>query len=684
MLAGDKQQKGGRRFVALLFCLGLLQIAGYYFAGAMVNGVGPLAIPQPDTPLYMQAARRIVEGGAFSYSAGESACTGTTSVLYPFLLAIPYALGIRGDALCGAGFALNSICYLLFLLGWGLVIMSLFPDARRRLFAGVGLALFGQTAFAALSQSDIGFWLAASACFVAALAAARFWLVGIFLVLLPWVRPEGMICNLAFLGMAILAFCPALRSGVESRRKRLLLGLLGLVSLVSVFVFNYYLVGEAQFSSVAGKGHLTLFGLVEGFHRTASDLMTIARTLLFGYPLSAPRAFYFVPFLGAVLFWTGVFVHDWRRSSVWKDLVVLMAAFGGVLSVAQSGWQNTNMDRYLAWVMPVLVIAMAEGAAALQDWLKDRVPCASMVWVIPLGFLGCAMVEFWCCFHATSQESEALTAFARQVELLLPPKASVGTIGNCGLAYNFSDRRLAHLAGIYSPEFRSKNVYANLERLKWDPSLRFDYWIHDAEDDYCRGFFEAQGEAMVLGGPNGLSVYRADWAPFDNAAVVHASVPSGQTLRFRVDVGCDTEEKQAGYEIVPRYNEKPYGIFQRVADLSGRPAVDHGRVICGADEMFAPLEPGRDCTVVLRTLSSARTATPSRLGPRPVREFKFASPLKIEVHVDDRPIGVQELTVSERGFSDVVLTIPGAALTRPVSRIAFAGEHIACCYWFYQ
>ena len=63
----DVKSGGGRLVAALLFFVGLLQVAGYYLSGALVNGDGPLAVPQPDTLLYMQAARRIV-ARLFSYN----------------------------------------------------------------------------------------------------------------------------------------------------------------------------------------------------------------------------------------------------------------------------------------------------------------------------------------------------------------------------------------------------------------------------------------------------------------------------------------------------------------------------------------------------------------------------------------------------------------------------------------
>ena len=83
----------------IVLILGVFQVAAYYISGATVRADGGFSIGQPDTLLYCQAARRIVEGHPFSYSEGAAMSTGTTSVLYPFVLAVPAALGADGDAI---------------------------------------------------------------------------------------------------------------------------------------------------------------------------------------------------------------------------------------------------------------------------------------------------------------------------------------------------------------------------------------------------------------------------------------------------------------------------------------------------------------------------------------------------------------------------------------------------------
>ena len=389
-----------RTLTALMLCIGLLQVAGYYLAGMLASADGNMAVPQPDTLLYCQAARRIVEGHPFSFSTGTAVSTGTTSVLYPFILAIPYAFGATGDALFMASFWLNALFYLVFLFGWGHALWHWLEHPWARLAATLLLALSGQPAFCAMAQSDIGCWMAASALLAWGLAANKPALYSPVLILAPWIRPEGMVCVMAF-GM-ILFF----RSWLDHKRKSpckthgdwAILGL-SILSIVGVFALNYALTGHAQFSSVANKGYFKAFPFSAAVIRTANDVLQILNAYLFGLSTSSPRQFIFPVLLTAVFIWIGVLAYPWRQSKVQGLCVMLIAVTGGMLTVAQSGWQGTNFDRYLAWNFPFYIIFLAEGLTAFARRSRHNIPRAFIPSVVFFSFfIGTAFVSA-CQFH---------------------------------------------------------------------------------------------------------------------------------------------------------------------------------------------------------------------------------------------------------------------------------------------
>lgn len=672
----EKPAKEGRLLAALLFSIGILQIAGFWFAGAMVNGSGPLAIPQPDTPLYLQSARRVAEGFPFSFSTGSAVSTGSTTVLHPFLFALPYLMGFDGGSFIACSFVINAAFYLVFLFCWGAVIRRWVADPASRLMAVLLLGFFGQTAYAAMALSDIGLWLAVSSLFVAGLATGRRWLYGAMLILGPWVRPEGMVVAIAF---AVILAGTRIFDRNRFRRSDGILAVAGIVSMLGVFALNYSLTGAAQFASVAKKGHFATRPFFAALYCSLYDLVRMGWAFFFGAATDAPRLFYALPVIGAVAFWVGVMSRKWNE---WRQLVFPLAVAGGLWTVATSGWQNTNVDRYVAWIMPLAVILSAEGYV----WVFRRLSAlrsAVLVLVLPVVFALGSTASFWSLYHNAAQQSDVVMKFGRELNDALPPKVTVGLTGYCGLAYPLGDHGLRTLHGIYSPEFEGPLEAFALEALKNRPETRFDYWLFAEDDDFAPGFEKAVGEP-VMAGPEGMNVRKADWSMFDNAAAVPVKLAPGMSLRQRVDVGYPAEERLAGYEVESRFGLAPLQVFQHVDDLNGARAYESGRVIWGLDSMFVALEPGKDVLVVLRTLRGKDAGEPNPLGSYKNRHFDFGPNPSLNVSVDGEVVMSTTLSLSEKGFSDVVFLIPGSAIVNPVSRVAFLGDHIACCYWFFQ
>lgn len=682
--------KGGRQFAALLLALGLIQIAGYWFSGAMVNGSGSLAIPQPDTLLYLQAARRVAEGHPFSFTVDAPPCTGTTSVLHPFVLAAFYFLGAKGGALVAAGFVLNAIFYLIFIGGWGYAIWRRIEDPVARWLAGVGLVLFGQTAYSAMAQSDIGMWLAVSALLVAGLASGKRMLFAVTLILGPWVRPEGMVCVIAFamvLGAHFVWNRIALDGSGEGKsddgfggRADWCIAVTALASMVGVFALNWLLTGHAQFASVANKGYFTNHPFPTAFHHAACDFISMVRALAFGVSLTPPRQFYFIPVIGCAFLWIGVFAHSWRRETFWREAIYLLAIAGGVWTVASSGWQNTNVDRYIAWVTPPVVVFSAEGAAFIFNKLRAK-PVAVIAPVAQIAFAACVSVWYWAVFHSASFESDLVMKFGYEFERRLPEGASVGLTGFSGIAYPLKNHKVVSVNGIYSPELFSRRRTGVMEILKNDQSKRFDYWLFAGDDKFAKGFVEMQGPEF-MNGPEGISVRKADWSAFDRAAAVPDA--GGKRLVWRVDVGYEPEEKLSGYEVETRYGMLDPEPLECVYDLDGKKAFDCGRVVYGCDSMNVPLLPGRDCRVVLRTTREETAIMPNHLGSHVARKFEFVSPIKLNVAIDGEVKVTASVEVAEKGFSDVVIDIPGSAIANSPCKVSFLGDHAAFAYWFFQ
>ena len=656
----------------IVLCIGLLQIAGYYLSGSIADADLTMSAAQPDTLLYCQAARRIAEGHPFSFSEGEPVSTGTTSVLYPFVLSVPYAFGAKGEGLFLAGFVLNALFYLLFLTGWSRVFCGMFESSLLRGASILLLALSPQPAYCGLAQSDIGLWMALSGLFAAAFFSGKTPVYAVLLALGPWIRPEGMVL--------VLVFCAYV---VWSKRKGdIAAALVGIASAFGVFVLNYMLTGKAQFSSVANKGYFVTLGFPEAVYHTVSDMVRISKEFMFGMSDLPPRIFFMIPLLGAVFAFCGIFAHVWRGERALKLGVFIVAGLGGLAMVAMSGWQNTNLDRYLAWSVPIIVLFLAEGAVAIGQKIAD-VNVKYFLIFLPSAYAACASVVMFFVYMGSCRNVALLCKFGRTCESIMPKGASVGGSSCCGVAYEFADRRFAHLPGIYSPEFQTRSLLSAIEVLKNEPNTRFDYWLLKPETGFGSEYMTMSSDSVAVG-PIGWELRKTKWNAFDNAAAIPECVGDKHFVA-RVDIGYEKEEDATAYRVENRYEYVPFDPVLKTGYSANdhKPMVEVARMIAGFDEMTVPLESGKDTKVIMRTFSSCDVVSKGVFDRASVK-YQVDNPARLNLSVNGVIVGEVSYSCSTNGICDVLFDIPGSAITTTPCSVAFLGDHITCGYWFHQ
>ncbi len=670
--------------ITVMLACGLIQIAAYYFAGSLAAPGKHLAIPQPDTLLYCQSARQVAEGMPFVYTPGDKSSTGSTTHLYPFVLGALYKAGATGDALVTAGFVLNAVFYLIFLANWGVIVGCLVTSPRVRLAACALLVLSGHPAYGALSQSDVGFFMAVSSGIFMALLTGRARWFAALLIVSPWCRPEGAILAVFF------AVAMAVRQWVLRQRVTRVewLTVFGAVfSAAAVFGFNFWLTGQAQFQSVLYKGYFKRYGFFPALQFTLGDAARMGKELFLGVPGTLPREIFFLPVLGALFAWVGVMVRPWRREDVWKEVWWLLACAASVGVVASSGWQNTNMDRYLAWLLPVWLVYTAGGSV----WVGRKFPhaaCRLFPVLAVAAFQVLGAVWLVATYYANCLIFQQSYDFAKEAHALLPEGARVGG-RSCNLAYAMPGRRFVHLSGLYSPDLMTPDLVVNLERLKRQPSLRFDYWeLASAQTVFAGAKIDSLCGPAVTVGADEAQFRRASWEVLDRSLFPVADGLAGLTNGWRqvecLDVGYPGDEKRCAYETGSRFHGTEYEPF---ALAETNRLFDVGRAVVGWESMTLRLTPYRPLRVVLRT--AAKVETDVRTGSRSKRQtFTFVSPLKVRIHVDGLEAGVFGLPLPEPSatpaFSEVSFTLPAESVRREVIRLTVYGDHASFGYWFYQ
>jgi len=670
----------------MIFC-GLVQIGAYYFVGSMASPTNHVALPQPDTILYCQAARQIVEGQPFIFSPGDKPSTGTTSHLYPFLLAIPYALGATGDHLITAGFALNAALYLVFIFAWGVIAIRLCQTPLARGVAGLLLALNGQATIGALSQSDTGLFMAVSAALFAAFLTGRLRTFAVLLVIAPWCRPEGSVLAFFF---PLLLLIRRLIWRESSSKGEWIIGLLGVLSALGVPLFNIWLTGDAQFHSIIYKGYFKQYEFLSAIYLGSKDAVRMLRELFLGAPEVAPREFFFLPLFGALFAWIGVWRRPWLHKSAWRELWWLSAILIALGGVATSGWQNTNIDRYLAWVFPLWLIYIAEGAT----WLTRKIEAAPRFRSLPLwvliGYQSITALWMLCCFDFNSRVSNQEYEALKTVNTLLPKEASVGTL--LAPAYALPGHRMMHLNGLYSPDFLvpESQLAVNFEMIKHHKEYQFDYWLIEPIiaswlSPQTNVFYAAKTPITL----DDRYLAKADWSALKRS-IEPLEPTSFEAIRgwreiARLDIGYLEDEKRFDYSSFSRFHKVLYYPMLSMGRCGTNLIAEIGRSIIGSESMTIPCTPRQPIKVLLRTTENMilRLRNGAGMGSY---SFGFNSPLKLRVHVDEKEACFFEIPIKEGKdvFSEISFEIPAESITQPNPRITLYGDHASFALWFYQ
>lgn len=668
-----------RRVLISVLLLGLVQCAAYCLA---LRGTDGFDYGCYDQNCYAQAARRIAAGHPFSYAPGQPPTTGQTSVLYPFVLSVPMALGVEGHAINGASLALAVVFYLVFLLGWGVVIGTLLPpDGFARPAGVVALALSGVAAYVAFSQCDQGLWMAVSALIAAALARNWRGPLTVLLMLAPWVRPEGMMVVAAFVVFRTL-------HAIRSRRLRLsdaVDTLLPVLSTAGVFALNFALTGEAQFSSVADKGYFKFLPFELAVGRVAGDALQILGAYLCSVPVPIRRLFVMTSPVVTVGFWIAA-VHFLRRPACWlsRPLVFVLAAAMSVASASLGGFAGLDFDRYLAWAMPVPLLLGAWGVG----WLSDRI--RSSLWrKLPLVLLVTtaliASVSMVLMMKRVSGGRARYFRNLREEARLLPTSARVGS-EDFIWAYELpADCRYRELSGIFTPDFRGSALFYGYasEILKHRPETRFDYWVLCPLSE-LRDTPHNRAERLSLYGrpldPSAREplLMRADWSAYDRAVR-----PDGEfgVLSDALDVGLRDDERRANRRTFGRKAEDGVcfrAVAKRASD--GLPQADACFVVTKGERFTLRAESGRSARLVLRTLGRVWYETMEGTDGY----FDFGDETKVEISVGGRVVGTFAVPLKSETFTDFPIEIPAEFVTGRELDISVRGHYASFAWWLFQ
>jgi hypothetical protein len=566
-------------------------------------------LPIEDAYIYLTYAKQIGRGEPFTYFPGGGYSAGSTSVVWPMVLAPFWTLGARGVGLVWVSFSLCAGLYAATAAFVAAIVRRMFGVAPALLAACFALAV-APFAFAALSGMEVAL---ASALLVAVIYQL---MVGgkdgrptkrlaVTLACLSLSRPEATLIVAYIVGVRIVQHRRDLRSAAWWA--------LPMVAPAVWLVANRTLAGHWFPNTGVAKSHFYLpgFDWTYWFHAVTKQSLSMIRTLFWrgSSVLVWPR-------LVAVLWLVGaVRVVRWsvRERQVLAGTLVVFAPFGLMFAVvASSGSWAFHNYRYIA---PALPLVMATAACALAPIRAVR------GWRV-----GMAVVGGWFAWAAVAPMRADMGLYAQNVADLDRQVVTIGRylherlphayvmFHDAGAIAYYGDTRVYDMLGLvtnHQAEVANNGPGSRFEFLESLPAdqrpTHFAYypsWMgQDAffGDVVLHTFAAPAFDRRRMIGDYDMQLIAARWDRV-HTAEQPLTGEAGWKVVDRIDVA-DLASEDAHHwsgALGRRRFAEPSAHWSVVHEDAGR--IDGGRTIRGGSERFTTtVDPTRPVRVVLRS-----------------------------------------------------------------------------------
>jgi hypothetical protein len=635
---------------------------------------GPWSAPLDDVFIHFDFARSAAQGHPFEWVPGNGYSSGSTSLLYPFVLAAGYAVGFQGLDLmlwaaivaCVSVFGLllglrraferlpvwTTYLLPLALLGIGALSWSLFSGMEIAFFLLLWLGAFlGWNGLLEQARSEPWAALVKRAAWLGAVGAA-----------LVATRPEA----------AVLVAIFALSGARALKGHGLKVALAGLVLIAAPGALvvagsalaNFLLTGETAAAGAIAK--------LELYHPFLTATEKLERWwFYFTYQILRLTQEHLesIPIIGWLVWLyalAALFFEETRRAAA----CLWACALGWTMTVALNGqvrWQN---ERYsmpaLTWVLTAA--ALGTGVVLVRGLHKPRDPrvialAALATVALPL-FVWQAEPNFR--FQAWYFGRGARNIYDQHVTLgrvlrQSPEHEATVLLGDAGAIPYVSEGHALDVIGLGGykqlPFARATRAHVGsaielIEHLApaERPSLLAIYpsWWDELPLWFGSRLFEIPARGNVICGAPSVVVYRASWEALRGSDRPFR-MPAGANVTAEFDWADVTSEARAHYERHP-------GLAGRVAlkvlpdprDPT-RDVFDAGRNSPeGTRESFVleGIVPGRRLELVFRAAPVARRVVPLRVDGAPVGELELPrTDGWVEVHVAVPPVERRRIVV---------------------------------------
>ncbi|HET7505061.1 MAG TPA: hypothetical protein VFK02_28780 [Kofleriaceae bacterium] len=622
--ACDRHPRRVERATIALAAALVLAIA-WTFAATVLHHTRSMGLPLDDSYIYLTYAKQIGRGQPFTYFPGGGYSAGSTSLLWPVVLAPFWTLGARGHALVWVSFVVSAALHAVTAIGVSRIVRAIAGDLAAVLATVIVLAI-APLAFAALSGMEVAFAAALVVTTIRLLidaprTGAPSRRLAACLAATSLSRPEAMLIVIGIVGASAL---------VRLRRRELGAAAWWLAPLAAPaawLVANQLAAGHWFPNTGVAKSHFYLPGFDWTYWRAAvwEASGRMLRRLFWdaASPLVWPRVFAVAWLAGAIR--VALWARRERRYLAGAVIVASPLALLGAVIASSGQWSFQNY-RYIAPAFPLLAICVGcalgprhPGADPGQGRGGRRIH-ALVASLAVAGFVRAALPGLVADARLYAQgamdTNTQVVAIGRYLHDKLPDASVV--FHDAGAIAYYGDGKICDLLGLvtnHQAGVANHGPGARFEFLEdLPPAERF---THFAYYPGWLGTTELFGEVLLhtplrpafeprrLAGDGDMQVIVASWdhvGTGERPLTDHA----GWAMVDRIDVANLASEAAHGWSgaLGRRRLGDPtarWSVIGREAGARGL-VLDGGRTIRGGSERFAiAIDPARPVRLVLRT-----------------------------------------------------------------------------------
>jgi hypothetical protein len=613
----------------------------WWFAAVTLAHAGTMGLPLEDGYIYLTYAKQFGRGEPFTYYTGGGYSAGSTSVLWPMVLAPFWTLGARGHALVWVSFGMCGALYTATCVGCYRVVKAIAGVPMGIVAAALVIAI-APFAWTCLSGMEVAF---ASALLVATLLllidapsiGPPPKLLGVCLAATSLSRPEAML-----LVGAIVSVVALMR--LRNRDIRAAAWWLApLAAPLAWLVANKVFAGHAMPNTGVAKSYFYMPGFDWTFWWSAVTSQTgkLVHTMFLadGGPLVWPRLVALAWLVGAVrvLLWA-------RREKRWLVGVVLVVAPLALMEtvVATSGnWEFHNF-RYSAPAFPLIMMVVACGIAPmrLSSTMDDQRRVARGWVAVIAAMVALFGVDAWPRMRSdidlyaqnVVDLDAQVVALGRYIHDRLPDAHIL--YHDAGAIAYYGDRPVYDMLGLvtnHQADVANNGPGSRFEFLESLPPesrpTHFAYypsWMGQSEfygDVVMRTPLGPQFASRRLIGDADMELIVANFDRVHTAERPLAPHP-GWSMVDRVDIADIANEREhawTGRLGRRNYEDKTahWSVFEKEIGPAGL-LLDGGRTIRGGERFTVAIDPDRPVRLLLRT-GGARTYGFNEAIDKPVR-----------------------------------------------------------------